>query len=326
MGFILLPMFRAWLELARISNLPTVWTNVTAAWLLAGGPWVDARLGWLILAGSLLYTGGMIVNDAADLKFDREHRKERPIPSGKIGVLTAWGVGLGMILLGGWVGIRYTTVSFPLMAALVLAIIAYDLYHKPWPGAVWVMGSCRVLLFCMAGSAVIPDLMTSKGDLICPAYTLGLNMLHDMPRAVWIMGLTLGAYIVGLTMVARMEAKGASVSPWRAFFAKALLYAPAPVATAFWLSRANWRLIPLLGDLTPLAPLPFILLFIAMVFHATRVMRRGGPDIGRAVGILLAGIAVVDALAVMQVSLRLACGFVLLAPVLRLWQRWIAAT
>ncbi|HEY1081657.1 MAG TPA: hypothetical protein VGE29_05310, partial [Prosthecobacter sp.] len=60
-------MFRAWLELARISNLPTVWTNVTAAWLLAGGPWREAALGWLVLAGSLLYTGGMILNDAADL-------------------------------------------------------------------------------------------------------------------------------------------------------------------------------------------------------------------------------------------------------------------
>ena len=62
-----------WLQLARISNLPTVWTNVTAAWLLAGGQIADTRLYWFILAGSLLYTGGMILNDAADAKFDHEN-------------------------------------------------------------------------------------------------------------------------------------------------------------------------------------------------------------------------------------------------------------
>jgi 4-hydroxybenzoate polyprenyltransferase len=55
-------------------------------------------------------------------------------------------------------------------------------------------------------------------------------------------------------------------------------------------------------------------------------MRQGGPAIGRAVGILLAGIALVDALAVTQVSLPLAFAFAALAPLLRLWQRWIAAT
>ena len=304
-------MLRAWLELARISNLPTVWTNVTAAWLLAGGPWLDAKLGWLLLAGSLLYTGGMILNDAADAKFDREHKKERPIPSGKVSPGTAWGVGLGMMAVGAMVAIFTAGASLGITFALVAAILFYDLYHKPWPGAVWVMGSCRVLLYLMASSALpgsgasIPGWLSGDGLIFAP---------------------TLGAYIVGLTMVARMEAKGAVTSRLRAFLAKGLLYAPALVATVLWLSRANWRLIPLLGDLTPLAPLPFILLFIGMVAYATRVMRQGGPAIGRAVGILLAGIAVVDALAVMQVSLFLACGFVLMAPLLRLWQRWIAAT
>lgn len=304
-------MLRAWLELARISNLPTVWTNVTAAWLLAGGPWLDAKLGWLLLAGSLLYTGGMILNDAADAKFDREHKKERPIPSGKVSAGTAWGVGLGMMAVGVMLAIFTAGASLGITVALVAAILFYDLYHKPWPGAVWVMGSCRVLLYLMASSALpgsgasTPGWLSGDGLIFAP---------------------TLGAYIVGLTMVARMEAKGAVTSRLRAFFAKGLLYAPALVATVLWLSRANWRLIPLLGDLTPLAPLPFILLFIGMVAYATRVMRQGGPAIGRAVGILLAGIAVVDALAVMQVSLFLACGFVLMAPLLRLWQRWIAAT
>jgi 4-hydroxybenzoate polyprenyltransferase len=44
------------------------------------------------------------------------------------------------------------------------------------------------------------------------------------------------------------------------------------------------------------------------------------------VGWLLAGIPIVDALAVATVSIRVAVGFVMLAPLLRLWQRWVAAT
>lgn len=304
-------MLRSWLELARISNLPTVWTNVTAAWLLAGGPWLDARLGWLLLAGSLLYTGGMILNDAADVKHDREHKKERPIPKGDISSPAAWTAGLGMMGVGAGVATLIAGAGAWITIALVAAILFYDLYHKPWPGAVWVMGSCRVLLYLMAGSALLSSVTSS---------------VRWMSTDVQIFALSLGAYIVGLTMVARMEAKGARVPSLHALFAKGLLYAPALVALGYWLSRANWKLVSILGDLTPLAPAAFIFIFIGMVKHATRVMRQGGPAIGRAVGILLAGIAVVDALAVMQVSLPLACGFVALAPVLRLWQRWIAAT
>ena len=59
----------------------------------------------------------------------------------------------------------------------------------------------------------------------------------------------------------------------------------------------------------------------------TRIAIVGGTKgIGRAVGILLAGIPVVDALAVSAISFPLALGFCALAPLLRLWQRWVAAT
>lgn len=308
-------MFRAWLELARISNLPTVWTNVTAAWLLAGGPWQDATLGWLILAGSLLYTGGMILNDAADVRFDREHRKERAIPSGRVSLTSAWAAGLGMVVGGGILAWLQTAASPLLILALIAAIVAYDLYHKPWPGAVWVMGACRVFLFLVAASAVIGHSQSSseKG-------------LGQMPEGVWMAALVLGAYIVGLTMVARLESKKGTVSPLHSLFAKTLLCSPGLLATVFWLQHGNWKLISILGDLSPLVPAVLILAFFGTVFLAIRLMKQGGPAIGRAVGILLAGIAVVDALAVMQVSLKLACIFALMAPVLRLWQRWIAAT
>src|ERR1044071_10332569 len=72
--------FRTLLILGRISNLPTVWSNCVAGWLLGGGGDLR-RLGWLCAGASLLYMGGMYLNDACDSHFDALHRAERPIPS-----------------------------------------------------------------------------------------------------------------------------------------------------------------------------------------------------------------------------------------------------
>lgn len=70
------------LRLGRISNLPTVWTNVLVGVLLTGAALGDARLPLLMLALSLFYVGGMFLNDAFDREFDAQHRPDRPIPSG----------------------------------------------------------------------------------------------------------------------------------------------------------------------------------------------------------------------------------------------------
>ncbi len=70
------------LRLGRVSNLPTVWTNVAAAAVLAGVPLASLGVLALALACSLFYVGGMFLNDAFDREFDRRVRPERPIPSG----------------------------------------------------------------------------------------------------------------------------------------------------------------------------------------------------------------------------------------------------
>jgi 4-hydroxybenzoate polyprenyltransferase len=301
-------MIRAWLELARISNLPTVWTNVTAGWLLAGGSWQNPILGWMLLAGSLLYTGGMILNDAADAKFDTKHRQERPIPSGRASLTTAWIVGFGMLVSGWCVAVLLGGACWGITSALVGCILFYDFYHKPWAGAVWVMGACRVLLYLMPGM---------------PCQT-GACIPWWLP--VGVPALALGAYIVGLTMVARMEAAGHTASLWRSGLAKLLLWSPGILAAVMLFNGQRLRLVMILADFRPLLPLILLFVFAALVASASRIMKQGGPAIGRAVGLLLASIPVVDALAVSQVSLPLAFGFVALAPLLRLWQRWIAAT
>jgi len=282
---------KPWLQLARISNLPTVWTNVTAAWLVAGGALTEPRLYWLLLAGSLLYTGGMILNDAADGKFDHEHRRERPIPSGQVHLTTAWSVAIVLLLAGATLATGFGAIP-RITAFLVAAIVFYNLYHKQWGGSVIIMGACRTLLYLVAASAVTPDI-----------------------DKVFLPALALGGYVVGITLAARLEHQKGALPPMSALLAFGCLYLPAIVSVrGFASGQASMGQLIILG------------VFAMLVAYATQTMRKGGPAIGKAVGLLLAGIPLVDALAVSGVSLSLALMFVLIVPVLRLWQRWIAAT
>lgn len=294
-------MLRALLELSRVSNLPTVWTNVLAAWIIASGPswhWSPA-LGWLLLGASLIYSAGMMLNDACDAAWDRNHRPERPIPSGRISHRMVWIIGLTWLLGGAAIMILLGGASWLMTLLLLTAIVAYDVYHKPWAGSVIVMGACRTLLYLAAGSAVIDESCKSG--------------------AMWgilsILGGLLGGYIVGLTLLARSEAKGTATGTVRRLLILLLLL---PAFGSIFLSLA----IPL-DQRISLIVLP---LFVALVSYAVIVMRKGGANIGASVGWLLAGIPLVDAVAVAPFSSPVALVFCCLPPLLRLWQRWVAAT
>src|SRR5262245_13283313 len=71
-----------YLRLGRVSNLPTVWTNVLAGVVLAGGR-PQPRLLTLWTALSCFYVGGMFLNDAFDRQVDARERAEGPITSGE---------------------------------------------------------------------------------------------------------------------------------------------------------------------------------------------------------------------------------------------------
>ena len=88
------------LQLGRISNLPTVWSNVLVGVALAGGALNDTRLPLLLVAMSLFYVAGMFLNDAFDREFDARARPERPIPSGATSATQVFGFGFGMLAVG----------------------------------------------------------------------------------------------------------------------------------------------------------------------------------------------------------------------------------
>ena len=96
---------RALLVLGRVSNLPTIWSNCLCGWLIGVGLADSFRMDWVMYAGlttgaTAMYLGGMVLNDAFDVAFDREHRPERPIPSGAISEKTVWYLGIGLLAFG----------------------------------------------------------------------------------------------------------------------------------------------------------------------------------------------------------------------------------
>ena len=85
-------LLRTLLILGRVSNLPTIWTNVAVGWFLSGGSWTPELL-WITAGVSLLYIAGMTTNDAFDARWDSEHAQDRPIPSGRISPRGVWILG-----------------------------------------------------------------------------------------------------------------------------------------------------------------------------------------------------------------------------------------
>jgi 4-hydroxybenzoate polyprenyltransferase len=357
--------WRAWLELARISNLPTVWTNVLAGWVLAGGAWHWVPIMWLLAGGSLLYTAGMILNDAMDVKFDREHRKERPIPSGRISARAAWMTGIGMLVVGAAMSYLGAGACGWLVLALVAAIVAYDAFHKPWAGSVVVMGACRTLLYLVAGSAV----------------TGGLTW--ETNQELVLKSVALGGYIVGVSLVARLESAPAKLVRLPSFFlGVGCLVLPLPAAIFPFVRPGNEMVALATGTCGLVAGMIFVVLvsrrgmqksgcmpwpptLVSLGFGIFVVIPYGmqlavamlpelhqwwfswGPalallgvialamewmrtpprsNIGRGVGLLLAGIVIVDALAINVRQPLVTLVFLTMMPLLLLWQRKIAAT
>lgn len=218
---------RALLELCRISNLPTVWSNCAVGWIAGITTPLLVSLGEerfaeirafmiremvnslpsmtvyrllpLAVIFSLLYSGGMMLNDFIDREIDRVERPSRPIPSGRVAPKTALLLSLAM-LFAGVVGMAtfewmvhdgqdmhwYGTI---MTIALLVMIVGYNFNHAEMPIiSVILMGQCRAFIVLAAASIMQPP---------------------TMHWAWWIFiagpALTLFVYTLAISIVARRE-------------------------------------------------------------------------------------------------------------------------
>jgi 4-hydroxybenzoate polyprenyltransferase len=281
------PGLRTLLVLGRISNLPSVWSNCLAAWLLnGGGNWPAFVL--LCTGATLLYVGGMFLNDAFDADFDRQFRPERPIPSGKIAERDVWWIG-GLLILFGWLLLFLLGDPVALFATLlVAAIVIYDAVHKHIEGAPFIMAACRFLLYLVAAAATF----------------------RAVKEPVLWHGLALAAYIVGLSFLARKESGSATISRWP------LLFLAAPFVTSMAVS-------PNRAVLSWLAMVALLAWVVGCLRQLTGLAK---PMVGRVVAGLLAGIVLVDCAALPHLTIGLAATFLGLFVLAVILQRVIPAT
>ena len=283
-------------KLGRVSNLPTVWTNVFAGVALAGAATADVRLAILLVSLSLFYVGGMFLNDAFDSAFDAKARPERPIPSGQVSAVQVYIVGGGMLVVGvgllAWAGygIEPFTQWRPVLAgiALAAAITFYNWHHKDNPLSPLVMGVCRLLVYVAAAFAVTSVL----------------------PQPVMIAATVLLCYLIGLTYTAKQEHLDRLGAAWP------LAFLAIPVAYGSWLALRQ-----------PAALLP-LLLFVGWTLYALWLLRRRAKgDVPRAVVSLIAGIALLDSVILAGHGAPLLAGLAVVAFVLTLsLQRWVSGT
>lgn len=268
---------RAWLELSRGANLPTVWSNLLVGWLIAvafganlGGA-TFPRLALLLLGGSLLYTAGMFLNDAADAEWDQARRPGRPIPSGRLAPAAVRAAGLAFLALGAalWTWLAPAALGGAGLA-LACLVLAYTRWHKSRPApSAWLMGSCRAVLPVAGFLLNTPPSSDSQALSLVLAHAAALLL-----------------YTVGISALARHETTGVE---------------PAGLA----------RVAPPLAAL----PVPAVLVahgavpFLALIWACGLVLaiswtRRRIRDIGERVAARIAGICLVDYLAWVAVRHR----------------------
>src|ERR1700709_545799 len=95
-----MPSLSTLFRLGRISNVPTVWTNVLAGSVIAGGAQRPDQLVLLVTAMSAFYGGGMYLNDYFDRAIDARDRPGRPIDAGEIRASTVALIGFGQLAVG----------------------------------------------------------------------------------------------------------------------------------------------------------------------------------------------------------------------------------
>jgi hypothetical protein len=283
------PYWRTLLVLGRTSNVPTVWSNCLAGWLLGGGGGIGRFL-ILCLGATCLYVGGMFLNDAFDVEFDRQYRKERPIPSRRISLDEVWRWGFGWLGVGIAILVMLGPSTGAFAALLLFSIVLYDAIHKLIEWSPVLMAACRFFLYLVAASAGIDGVT-------------GLS--------IWCAA-ALAAYIVGLSYLARRESAHGALAYWP------LYLMGFPVLLAFVVNGGSYRL----------KTLALALAFgIWVARSVSLVLWTHNPNIGRSVSGLLAGIVLVDLLAVAGGDhWSISVTFILLFGTALLFQRFVPAT
>ena len=286
----------ATLRLGRVSNIPTVWTNVLAGIALSGAPVTARPTIFLLLSLSVFYVAGMFLNDAYDRDFDANNRPDRPIPAGEVTVATVFTYGFALLACG--FGLLLA-LAYPITAdtgwqapaaglLLAAAIVLYDSWHKQNPLSPLLMGLCRLLVYL----------------------TAGLAMSSVLSRQLVVAAIVSLSYLIGLTYVAKQESLRQIKNLWP------LLFLAVPFLYGLQFITVGVAAIVL-----------YVLLLIAVIVALLFLFRPNAPDVPHAVMLLIAAISLMDGLFMAGQGQPMLAAAAVAAFLLTLFlQRFIAGT
>ncbi|BDA68846.1 hypothetical protein CAL7716_030120 [Calothrix sp. PCC 7716] len=193
----------AYLQLMRPANVITAWADILAG--VAASGFITTfyeeveqgvilsnllPLGYLLIATSCLYSGGVVLNDAFDSSLDALERPERPIPSGRASRQGAFLVGGLLLCIGILFACLVSLSSAILAASTAIAAVLYDAFgkHHPFWGPL-NMGVCR-------GANLL----------------LGVSIVSGMVSNYWFLALIPITYIAAITNLSRGEVTGGSTA------------------------------------------------------------------------------------------------------------------
>ncbi len=177
---------RTFASVARVSRLPTVWSNCLAGWWLGGaGHWELLFL--LFPAATLLFIGGAFLNGA----IDSEHEPSQPLAA-RLNRQALWQWAVALLVVGGVLLIAGGVAPGVIGLCLAALIVLYNCVHRCLPFAPVLKGACRFCLYLLG--AAVAEYGISGWSIWC--------------------GLALGAYVTGWAYLAAWEETSARRQLW----------------------------------------------------------------------------------------------------------------
>jgi 4-hydroxybenzoate polyprenyltransferase len=303
--------WQALFSMGRVSNLPTILSNVTVGYYLGGGQIESNPQPWLIATAAIacFYEGGMVLNAICDYSVDLRERPERPLPSGRFSKFSAVLITFFLFLSGLGLVTYFLPQAFLLSVLLMGLIVTYNLVHTQFGLAPLLMGACRGCVYLIAATVAGWSGLKSLTDFL-PAPLTQIRA-HGL-SSVLIMALGLTLYIAAVSFIARDEVK----SSWSKVQSASAF---AVLGVVLWpiLFAGHWDGILFVG---------FLPVFYWFVKTEVQLLRKK-TSVPKAVGSMLAGISLWDALVLATVqSVSGMCLAWVCFGGARLWQRRIQST
>ena len=267
---------RAHLVIARVADLPSVWSNCVAAWALAVGRFLPT-LAVMIVALPLIHIGAMYLNNAWNALTRPGQEGETSAKRGPAGryrsfiiALVFLGAGLFLVWGEGWP-------TFAMAVGLTGVIVAYDVLNARVGWSPFLMALYHAMIYFT----------------IAVASTKGVNTNDGINTKLLLWALALAVYVVALSFVAR----GGKASFFKRYPPLVLMLFP-PILNCYEFTAQR---------------MVFSLLFILWLLYSLYfLVWPKGKRFNEALGALIAGICLVDLLAVSQldqpVLWMMACG------------------